>query len=80
MIAALAFLTLLAGVVSGAVVKVYDRKLGQLPAQSGRTENLQTLTLRYNHRRQRWLSVHLAVISALLTFTVVHILSVLYYS
>ena len=78
-IAVFAFLTLLGGVASGVVVRVYERKLVQLAVQSGISEHLHATTLRYNHLRQRWLTVHIAVISGLLTFTVVHILSVLYY-
>jgi hypothetical protein len=80
LIAALAALALFGGVVSGFAVKIYERKLVQLSTQSANTAQLHAATLRYNHLRQRWLTTHIAVISGLLTFTVVHILSVLYYS
>lgn len=80
LIAVFAFLTLLGGMVSGVVVGVYERKLVNLAGQHSTTEQLQATTLRYNYLRQRWLTVHIAVISGFLTFTVVHILSVLYYS
>jgi|GEM_PF-4487094 len=78
-VAGLAFLALIGGVASGVAIRVYDRKLVQLVARTGATDHIRAATLRYHHLRRRWVTVHIAAVSGLLTFTFVHILSVLYY-
>src|SRR5262249_9600681 len=78
-IAVLAFLALLGGVASGVGVGICDRKLVQLAVQSETFAPGRAATLRYSRLRQRWLAVHIAAISGLLTFAFFHILSVLYY-
>jgi len=78
-VAGLAFLAFIGGVASGIAIRVYDRKLVQLVAQTDATAHIRAATQRYHHLRQRWVTVHIAAVSGLLTFTFVHVLSVLYY-
>jgi hypothetical protein len=78
-VAGLAFLAVFGGIASGMAIRIYDRKLVQLAAQTDDTDHVRATTRRYNRLRLRWLTVHIAAVSGLLTFTCVHILSVLYY-
>ena len=78
-VAALAFFALLGGVVSGLIAAFYDRKLSHLTSQAVTSDVVPTTRFRYHQLRQRWVLLHVASATGLLTFAVIHILSILYY-
>lgn len=77
--ATMAFLTVLLALVSGIIVAFCDRQASRAihqienPAASSLTQAQKTF------RREYWLVLHIAAAAGLLTFAVIHILSVLYY-
>ncbi|MGE0822546.1 MAG: hypothetical protein AB7G75_25095 [Candidatus Binatia bacterium] len=78
-VAVLAFVSLLAVVLSGVAIILCDQRLTDLDAESGNSEATRTTHLRYTSLREQWSTLHVAATAGFLTFAVIHILSVFYY-
>ena len=78
-IATLAFVCLVAVVVSTSVLVVIGQKVDRLATERDRREPALSTQRHYEGLIQRWLTLQIAFIAGLITFSLIHILSVLYY-
>jgi hypothetical protein len=78
-IATLAFVCLVAVVVSTSVLVVIGQRVDRLATQRDRREPALSTQRHYEGLLQRWLTLQVAFIAGLITFSLIHILSVLYY-